>query len=72
MMTGATSFQDFINKTEAHGSPWKRVSDWDSIHERVLDKELGALEKLADSASLKSLSVGMSKLYRIGGVVAGP
>jgi hypothetical protein len=72
MMTGAISFQDFINKTEAHGSPWKRVSDWHSIHEGVLDKELGALERLADSASLKSLSVGMSKLYRIGGLLPDP
>lgn len=72
MMNGASSFQDFINKTEAPGSAWKRASDWHSIHEGNLDKELGALQKLADSASLKSLSVGMSKLYRIGGLLPDP
>ena len=72
MMTEATSFQDFISKTEAPGSQWKRVSEWNSIHEGVLDKELGALERLADSASLKSLSIAMSKLYRISGLLPSP
>lgn len=30
------------------------------------------MEKLADSASLNSLNVGMSKLYRIGGLLPDP
>ncbi|HKV23282.1 MAG TPA: hypothetical protein VJN93_01705 [Candidatus Acidoferrum sp.] len=72
MMNVATSFQDFIQRTKAPSSPWKRVLDWHSIHEGVLDKELGALEKLADSASLRSLSGGMSKLYRFGGLFPDP
>ena len=43
MIIGSSSFADFIAKTEGPGSEWKRVCDWDSIHEGVLDKELEQL-----------------------------
>jgi hypothetical protein len=72
MMNKSTSFEKFIAKTESPGSVWKRVSEWDSIHEGVIDKELGALGKIADSASLKSLGVHMSRLYGVGGLLPDP
>lgn len=72
LMVGSTSFSDFTSKTERPGSVWTRVSAWDSIHERVLDKELGALRKIADQASLKSLGVHMAGMYRVGGLLPDP
>lgn len=72
LMTGSTSFGEFVNKTDRPGSVWARVSELDSIHEGVLDKELGALRKIADQGSLKSLGVHMAGLYRVGGLLPDP
>jgi hypothetical protein len=69
---GATSFQDFTSKTEAPGSLWKRIPEWDSIHEGVLDKELTALKKIAAEASMNSLHRHMARLYMLGGLVPDP
>jgi hypothetical protein len=72
MMVGSTSFCDFINKTERPGSMWIRVSEWDSIHEKVLDKEIGALGKIADQGSLKSLGRHLAGIYGLGGLLPDP
>ncbi|MGC2527722.1 MAG: hypothetical protein WA639_08235 [Candidatus Acidiferrum sp.] len=72
MIIGSSSFADFIAKTEGPGSEWKRVCDWDSIHEGVLDKELRAVGKLADRASLRTIHVHVARLYRLGGLLPDP
>jgi hypothetical protein len=72
MMVGSTSFMDFIIKTKRPDSVWNRVSNWDSIHEKVLDKEIGALGKIADQGSLKSLGMYMAGMYQVGGLLPDP
>src|SRR5258708_13547474 len=73
LIIGANSFADFIVKTEKPGSVWTRVSEWDSIHEGVLDKELRAVGKIADSrASVKSLHMFMARLYKLSGLLPHP
>jgi hypothetical protein len=72
MMVGSSSFSDFINKTERPGSVWIRVSEWDSIHEKVLDKEINALGKIADQGSLKSLGRHLAGIYGLGGLLPDP
>ncbi len=72
LMTGSNSFRDFISKTEAPGSVWTRVSEWDLIHEGVLDKELKALGTIARGASVTTLHMHMARLYKLGGLLPDP
>jgi len=51
MVVGSNSHKEFLRRTEAAGSVWKRMSELDSIHEGVLDKELRSLGKLAKEAA---------------------
>jgi hypothetical protein len=62
----------FLKKAEASGSVWKRITDLDSIHEGVLDKELASLSTLAERASVKTLYVHMARTNQLGGLVPDP
>jgi hypothetical protein len=72
MIIESQSLADFLNVAEHPNSSWQRITDLDSIHERVLDKELLALAKLADRASLNAVGTHMARLYRLGGLVPDP
>jgi hypothetical protein len=73
MIIGSNSFADFIVKTENPGSEWKRVSEWDSIHAGVLDKELKAVSNIAASrTSVKILHMYLARLYKLGGLIPDP
>jgi hypothetical protein len=72
LLIGSDSLAEFLTKTEAPGSIWKETANWDAIHEGVLEKELRALDKLARGASLKTLHMHMSRMYRLGGLEPDP
>jgi hypothetical protein len=72
MLVNSNSIADFLNKAEAPGSVWKKMSDLDSIHETVLDKELASLKILAKKASVKTLHVHMAQLYKMGNIPPDP
>jgi hypothetical protein len=72
MLLESGSLREFLGRTEQPGSVWQRIAELDSIHEGVLDKELRALDKLADGASLRTLHVHMARLYALGGLIPDP
>jgi hypothetical protein len=72
MLVNSNSLADFLKKAEAPGSIWKKMSDLDSIHETVLDKELASLNTLAKKASVKTLHVHMAQLYKMGKMAPDP
>jgi len=72
ILVNSDSLADFLKKAEAPGSVWTKISDLDSIHERVLDKELASLNTLAKKASIKTLHVHMAELYKMGNMAPDP
>jgi hypothetical protein len=72
MLTGSHSLAQFLKKAEASDSFWKKMTGLHSIHDKVLDKELGSLNPLAGQGSLKSLPIYMSKMHKLGGLSPDP
>jgi hypothetical protein len=72
MLVSSNSLADFLRKAEAPGSAWTKMSDLDSIHESVLDKELASLNTLAKKASVNTLHVHMAQMYKIGTIAPDP
>jgi len=72
MLAESASHADFLQRTEAVGSVWTRLSSLGSIHHDVLQKELKAMEIMAGSASLSTLHVHMARLYACGGLFPDP
>jgi hypothetical protein len=72
MFVASKSFPEFIAKCEQPGSEWSRMGELDTIHDKVLDKELGSVDTLAARASLKTLHVHMARLYGRGGLLPDP
>ncbi len=72
LIVQSSSLAKFLAKAEAPGSVWKKMTDLYSIHESVLDKELGSLKKLAEQASLKSIPVHITRFYQLGGLRPDP
>jgi hypothetical protein len=64
--------RDFLNSTERPESAWKKISELSSIHNQVLDKELGSLKAIAERASIKNLHMHMVRMYRLGGLLPDP
>ena len=72
LLIGSKSLTEFLKKTEQPDSVWKRMSEMDSIHHGVLEKELRSLSTLADRASIKALHVHMAHMYRVGDLIPDP
>jgi len=72
MVTSSGSHKQFLRLAEAPRSVWKRMSELDSIHEGVLDKELRSLVKLAKGASVKTLHVNMARTNSLSGIIPEP
>jgi len=72
LIVQSSTLAKFLAKAEASGSAWKRMTDLYSIHESVLNKELGSLRILAEQASLKSIPVHITRLYQLGGLRPDP
>lgn len=72
LVIASQSLADFVIKTEAPGSVWKRMVGLDSIHEDVLDKELSALGTIADRGSVQTLNVNMARMYKLNAMLPDP
>lgn len=72
MLTSSHSLAQFLKKAEAPSSLWNKMTDLHSIHDKVLDKELGSLNPLANKASLKSFGIHIAKMYKLGGLSPDP
>ncbi len=72
MLTESRNHADFLRRVEHPSSPWNRLSELDSIHQSVLEKELSAFETIAAGASLSALHVSMPRMYRCGGLFPDP
>lgn len=72
MLTNSKSLSGFLAKAEGAGSAWTKMTQLYSIHESVLDKELKSLVPLAKQASVKALSVHVSRMYSCGGLAPDP
>jgi hypothetical protein len=72
MLTSSHSLAQFLKKAEAPSSFWNKMTDLHSIHENVLDKELGSLNPLAKQGSLKAFSFHIANMYRMGGLSPDP
>jgi hypothetical protein len=66
------TFDDFISETERPESLWKKMNQIDAIHEGVLEKELSALETLAEKASVNAIPRNTSRMYSVGGLLPDP
>jgi hypothetical protein len=66
------SLSDFLKKTERPGSSWKETANWDSIHERIVDKELRTLGKMAKGDNLKTFHTRLARAYGLGGLFPDP
>jgi hypothetical protein len=72
LLVPSRSLEEFLRKTDKSESEWKRLRDLRSIHDEVLNKELGSLTPLAERASLKSLTRHMVRGYELGGLLPDP
>jgi hypothetical protein len=72
LVVSSNSHKDFLKKSEATGSVWKKMTELDSIHKGVLDKELGSVSVLAGRASAKALHMYMPRFYKLGGLQPDP
>jgi hypothetical protein len=72
ILIGSNSHKEFLAKAEAPGNPWVKLSNLDSIHKAVLDKELTALKPLAEKASVRTLHMHMVRAYQLGGLLPDP
>lgn len=72
MIVESPQLVDFIAATEKPHSVWKKMNQFDAIHEGVLEKELGALETLARQASVRAISRNVARMYGLGGLIPDP
>lgn len=70
MVSGSANFDEFIAQTEAPNSVWRLLGNLHVIHERQLDKEIGALVPLA--AAGQDPATSFSKMFGMPGCRPNP
>lgn len=59
----ATSFEEFVKKSNDSGSVWKNIESLDQIHESEIEKELRSLEELAARKRPLNMPKSMSSWF---------
>ncbi len=63
MAVSSADIEEFVRTGEAAGSVWNEISRADEIHDAEVDKEIGALEKLARRADGVDLAAILAKSF---------